>query len=90
MKNKPNTDQFRLPSKDPFEFLDSGIADMVHQVRKEEGFPQKILKEQKVFRLPIKIIRALKTEAYERSMRSGLRVTETDLVELALNQLLKL
>jgi hypothetical protein len=36
------------------------------------------------------MIKALKTAAYERSMTSNSRVTETDLVETAIKRFLKL
>ena len=89
MKAKPNTDQFK-PKKDPSDFLEGGAAD----VADKSGQPQtvavqpvieaKVHREQKVFRLPLDLINTLKREAYERSMKTGSRVTETELVEQSL------
>jgi hypothetical protein len=93
MRSKPDINEFLSPAKDPSTFLESGAADLADRGEKksEEKEPAaKIIREQKIFRLPQNMIRALKTEAYERSMRSNSRVTETDLVELALKRFLKL
>ena len=46
----------------------------------------KIHREQKIFRLPLDLINDLKREAYERSVKTGSRVTETELVEKALRE----
>ncbi|MGZ5030865.1 MAG: hypothetical protein ACXWFI_08925 [Methylobacter sp.] len=46
----------------------------------------KVHREQKIFRLPLDLINRLKREAYERSMQSGTRITETELVEEALRK----
>ena len=50
----------------------------------------KVHREQKVFRLPLDLINALKRECYERSVKTGLRVTETELVEQALRSMLSI
>ena len=93
MKAKPNTDQFKLP-KDPSAFLEGGAADAADRAGtsqpdavkplaiKEVG--SKVHREQKIFRLPLDLIDELKREAYERSVKTGSRVTETELVEQAL------
>jgi chromatin segregation and condensation protein Rec8/ScpA/Scc1 (kleisin family) len=94
MKAKPNTDQFKSP-KDPSAFLEGGAADAADSVKTVKPHPtepitqSKIHREQKVFRLPLQLINALKREAYERSISSGSRVTETEIVEQALENLLK-
>lgn len=89
MKAKPNTDQFK-PHKDPSSFLEGGAADASDKSVKQ---PEKVVppvlepkvhREQKVFRLPLDLISALKREAYERSVKTGSRVTETELVEQSL------
>lgn len=49
----------------------------------------KMHREQKVFRLPLDLINLLKRESYERSVQTGSRVTETELVEQALRKFLK-
>lgn len=93
MKSKPNTDQF-VPKKDPMDFLTGGSADLATQIEKPQktNEPQKAItqttskvhREQKIFRLPIDLINDLKRESYERSIKTGTRVTETELVEQAL------
>jgi len=94
MKTKPNTEQFQA-KKDPSSFLESGAADLANQIEKpqqassESQTPTtqtttKVHREQKIFRLPVDLINQLKRESYERSMKTGSRVTETELVEQAL------
>lgn len=82
MKAKPNTDQFS-PKKDPSNFLEGGAADAADRTALPVN-SAKVHREQKVFRLPLDIIQALKREAYEQSLKTGGRVTETELVEKAL------
>jgi hypothetical protein len=78
MKSKPDINRF----------IDSGAADVAEQSR--PIIPKtRIHREQKVFRLPLDLIDALKREAFEQSMQSGVRVTETELVEQALRAYLK-
>lgn len=90
MKGKPDTSQFKT-AKDPSVFLEGGAADMA--ARKEQADnaviqaqapTKRVQREQKIFRLPIDLINTLKRESYERSMNTGERVTETELVEQAL------
>ena len=101
MKAKPNTDQFKL-KKDPAAFLEGGAADIADRTDNQpvaeiipEIPPAKLAekpkdnRQQKVFRLPRDLIKALKRESYERSMETGTRVTETDIVEQALRSFLK-
>ena len=101
MKAKPNTDQFKL-KKDPSAFLEGGAADTADRTEKPQlidAIPQapidqplvqaKVHREQKVFRLPLDLINALKREAYERSVKTGSRVTETELVEQSLQAFFK-
>ena len=89
MKAKPNTDQFRL-KKDPSAFLEGGAADASDKSAKPQTvavqpvMEAKVHREQKVFRLPLDLINTLKRESYERSMKTGSRVTETELVEQSL------
>lgn len=100
MKAKPNTDQFKI-KKDPSAFLEGGAADIADRIEKpkqsvvaikepvpEPDFVGKVHREQKVFRLPLDLINALKRESYERSMKTGSRVTETELVEQSLREFL--
>lgn len=96
MKSKPNTDQFK-PKKDPSDFLEGGAADAADRVgtpqpaavvsRTPIPLPVvagKVHREQKIFRLPLDLIAFLKRESYERSVKTGSRVTETEIVEQAL------
>jgi hypothetical protein len=98
MKVKPNTDQFNQ-HKDPSAFLEGGAADAVDKhAKKQEVQPKpkaavtqpvmstKVHKEQKIFRLSLDLINTLKRESYEQSLKSGTRVTETELVEKALRE----
>ena len=101
MKAKPNIDQFNL-KKDPSDFLEGGSADLANRTEKQNNtinqshaqtekqrIDPKIHREQKVFRLSLDLINALKRESYEQSVKSGSRVTETELVEQALRAFLK-
>lgn len=78
-------------------FLEGGAADAADkspkkpQTQTSDQSPKaepeantKVHREQKIFRLPIDMIGTLKREAYERSVKTGSRVTETELVEQAL------
>jgi hypothetical protein len=101
MKTKPNTEQFK-PQKDPSAFLDGGAGDAAdrtvaapqkefYQAPTPQSMPEaKVYREQKIFRLPLELINALKREAYERSVKTGNRVTETELVEQALKAFLSI
>ena len=96
MKTKPNTDQFQ-PKKDPAAFLEGGASDASDRAANSQPpavvpptptvqpvAQAKVHREQKIFRLPLDVIKFLKRESYERSERTGCRVTETELVEQAL------
>lgn len=96
MKSRPNTEQFAL-KKDPTQFLSGGAADAADVPSKplaasliQTPLITKVHREQKIFRLPVDLIASLKREAYERSVKLGGRVTETDLVEQALKSYLSL
>ena len=101
MKSKPNTDQFKL-KKDPSDFLEGGAADAADRVGTPQpataasqaptalpAAAAKAHREQKIFRLPLDLIAFLKRESYERSVKTGSRVTETELVEQALRSFYK-
>jgi hypothetical protein len=88
MKAKPNTEQFK---KDPSAFLQGGAVDSANRTEPViQSMVTKVHREQKVFRLPLDLINALKRESYERSVKTGLRVTETELVEQALRSMLSI
>lgn len=102
MKSKPNTEQFKI-KKDPTLFLEGGDFESIDRTNKiqqpsittQEPHQSKMVieskmhREQKVFRLPLDLINLLKRESYERSVKTGSRVTETELVEQALRNFLK-
>lgn len=79
MKQKPNLDAF----------LESGTADLAKNTEKTQSMAR-VQREQKVFRLPLDLINELKREAYEQSIKTGSRVTETELVEQALRAFFKI
>ena len=99
MRAKPNTDQFKQ-KKDPSAFLEGASADQIEKTQQIEMESQvkkahpvadaRVNRQQKVFRLSLDLVRALKRESYERSVDKGSRVTETDLVEQALRVYLKI
>ena len=94
MKAKPNTDQFKL-KKDPSDFLEGGAADAADRIPAvvaptAQPVETKVHREQKIFRLPLDLIAFLKRESYERSVQTGTRVTETELVEQALRAMYKI
>ena len=102
MKSKPNTDQFKI-KKDPTLFLEGGDIESIDRSNKTQQtlvttqdshqsqlvVESKMHREQKVFRLPLDLINLLKRESYERSVKTGSRVTETELVEQALRNFFK-
>lgn len=97
MRSRPDTAQFKPPIKDPTEFLNGAGAEppavapvKVEKTKSAAQPAPRIHREQKIFRLPITMIAALRREAYERTEKSGNRVTETDLVEQALKKYLSL
>lgn len=98
MKVRPNTEQFKL-KKDPSAFLEGGAADAADKTGKSQqdivsdsiqidakATDIRVHREQKIFRLPLELIKTLKREAYERSEKTGCRITETELVEQALRE----
>lgn len=99
MKAKPDTDQFKS-NKGLAAFLEGGTADAADKLQQPDGVAQvlavlpvantKVHREQKVFRLPLDIINALKRESYELSVQKGCRVTETELVEQAIRAFLEI
>lgn len=75
-------------------FLDGGAGDLADKTKKnatndaQKLVTGKVHREQKIFRLPVDLIADLKKESYERSVKIGVRVTETELVEQALKEYL--
>jgi hypothetical protein len=79
MKKKPNIDAF----------IEGGAADKGPQTKPEPAaMVAKVQREQKMFRLSVPLINGLKRLATEQSIATGNRVTETELVEHALQEFL--
>ncbi len=76
MRKKPSID----------EFMRGGAVDKIARSERE-GKEQR---EQKVFRLPVSIITALRDKAFSASAEEKRRVTETEVLEDALRKHLKL
>lgn len=99
MKAKPNIDQF-TQNKDPDAFLEGGASDLANKPKTQQATTEsqvtitqpipRVHREQKIFRLPVDLINELKREAYEQSVKTGTRITETELVEQALRLFLKI
>lgn len=96
MKAKPNIDQF-TQNKNPDAFLEGGASDLANKPKESQQAAiesrvkiaqPKVHREQKIFRLPVELINELKREAYEQSVKTNTRVTETELVEQALRAFL--
>ena len=93
MKPKPDTRAF-AKDRDVSAFLD-GAQESPKPLAKptETNQPPPVVRQPKVtkiFNLSLDLVEALRTEAYNRSRETGRRVTETELVDQALRQLLKL
>jgi hypothetical protein len=82
MKSKPDIDPFKL-KKDPSAFIEGATAEIADRTKKNKRSIS-TPRVQKVFRLPLDLTHALKRESTERSVQTGARVTETELVEQAL------
>ena len=87
MKKKPDLSSFQRPAlaKDPSAFLDDAVADRAEKPADEPGksAPKEAAQAtvQKLFRLRADVASALKMEAAERSVATGKRVTELEIVE---------
>jgi transposase-like protein len=87
MKTKPVIGKFKSKI-DPSEFLEGGRADKAEKKEQKKEVAPKVYREQKFFRLRSDLVEALKNSAFERSRESGSRVTETEIVEEALQSML--
>lgn len=95
MRGKPDLSKLGSPKKDVNAFLDGAGADQAEKPTISDSKLNSTTvtvqpKEQKAFRLPLDLITALRREAFERTEKLGVRVTETELVEEALREYLKL
>jgi hypothetical protein len=76
MKSKPNLEAF----------LSGGAVDKASRVEA----PEKEAKEQKIFRLPVSLIEAVKAHSYTLSDKEKKRISETEVVERALKKYLNI
>lgn len=80
MRGKPDVNRF----------LEGGAA-TENATLKERGRPRssdKVERRPKLVRLPSKMLLALKRRALDESERTGVRVTETDIIERAISKYL--
>ncbi|MBG6243351.1 MAG: hypothetical protein EKE20_16815 [Candidatus Symbiopectobacterium sp. Dall1.0] len=89
MKKKPDLKLF----KDPDNFLNGGAADIAEKnyTAKHKGkVSEKKLTQQKIFRLSIEVSNALKLHIAQSQANTGIRITETEIVEKLLREYLGL
>lgn len=87
MKAKPDLKDF----KDPTDFLEGGAADRAEKgssEKKKSRSVDKIKTQQKIFRLPVDVVNALKLHVAQQQVESGARTTETEIVEKLLREYL--
>lgn len=88
MKGKPNIDDFLSgsPAEQP---KPAKAAEKPKPVAKPEPEPPaRVYKEQKLYRLPTTMTEAVRDKAYFMSKKLGRRVTETEIVETAIDEYL--
>ncbi|MFT9099949.1 MAG: hypothetical protein ABF416_05435 [Zymomonas mobilis subsp. pomaceae] len=88
MKRKPDVSNFHL-SKDPDDFLNGAGADKAEK-RLPKAEIKKVETQQKIFRLPIDIINALKLHVAHQQVETGQKISETKIVEKLLRDYLAL
>lgn len=78
MKKKPDLKAF----KDPSNFLNGGAADIAEKdYTNKNKIPEKALTQQKIFRLSVEVSNALKLHIAQTQVNTGIRTTETEIVE---------
>ncbi|MFT8555502.1 hypothetical protein [Zymomonas mobilis] len=88
MKRKPDVSKFHL-SKDPDDFLNGAIADKAEK-KQSKVEVKKTETQQKIFRLPVDVINALKLHVAHQQVETGQKISETKIVEKLLREYLKL
>jgi hypothetical protein len=78
MKKKPDLSSFKALAKDPTAFLDDASADRAEKPAEETRKPAAVAK---LFRLSPDAAAAIKMDATQRSIATGRRVTETEIIE---------
>lgn len=89
MKKKPDLKLF----KDPENFLNGGAADIAekaYKVKHNSKVSEKALTQQKIFRLSVEVSNALKLHIAQAQINTGIRTTETEMVEKLLREYLDL
>lgn len=88
MRGKPDLKDF----KDPTDFLEGGAADRAEKEgaseKKKKGILDKPKTQQKIFRLSVDVVNALKLHVAQQQVDSGKRTTETEIVETLLRHYL--
>lgn len=87
MKKKPDLANF----KDPTSFLEGGAADLAEKGRApQKDKVDKPVSQQKIFRLSVEVVNELKLHVARQQAETGVRTTETEIVEKLLRDYLKL
>ncbi|HDL7697700.1 TPA: hypothetical protein PXQ72_004463 [Yersinia enterocolitica] len=88
MKKKPDLADF----KDPTSFLEGGAADLAEKGRtpQRQDKVDKPVSQQKIFRLSVEVVNELKLHVARQQAETGVRTTETEIVEKLLRDYLKI
>jgi hypothetical protein len=91
---QPNKELRDRPTLTKEAYLSGGVADTVEQVQRSSNLvlapmPVKPPREQKMFRLELSLVEKLRKLAFKETNKQNRRVTETELVELALEEFIE-
>ncbi|MBH2548128.1 hypothetical protein I5Q23_24785 [Serratia marcescens] len=88
MKKKPDLTNF----KDPTSFLEGGAADLAEKGRtpQRQDKVDKPVSQQKIFRLSVDVVNELKLHVARQQAETGVRTTETEIVEKLLRDYLNI
>ncbi|MFP3019178.1 MAG: hypothetical protein ACEY3I_00590 [Arsenophonus sp.] len=89
MKKKSDLKSF----KENNNFLNGGISDILEKdyaVKDKSKISEKTLTQQKIFRLSVEVSNALKLHIAQTQSNTGIRTTETEIVERLLREYLDL
>lgn len=85
MKKKPDLNGL----KDPTDFLNGGAADLAERKNtKKNKIKERVATQQKIFRLSVDVSNALKIHVAQSQANTGIRITETEVVEKLLREYL--
>nr|WP_197981038.1 hypothetical protein [Pantoea agglomerans] len=77
--------------KDPTSFLEGGAADLAEKGRApQKDKVDKPVSQQKIFRLSVEVVNELKLHVARQQAETGVRTTETEIVEKLLRDYLKI